>query len=413
MKQKKIIVIGAGISGLSIAKLLNDKYEVVIFEKDSQPGGLIKCDITNGHLFHKTGGHVFNTKRKDVLEWFWHQFNREKEFIKKDRNSVVSMSDGRIISYPIENHVYQFTEDLTKRVIQDLISMANNKRKDPNNFEDFLRFRFGETLYKEYFQPYNEKIWRRPLKSVPISWLEGKLPMPTLEEIIYNNIIHLEEKQFVHSTFYYPRCGGSQFIANRLSEGIKIRYNTIVHSLEKKAEGWFVNGEQCDKVIFCGNIKDLPRLTRGKELSAYTKSIESLHAHGTTTVLCEIDENPYTWVYMPSRLYEAHRIICTGNLSPSNKGNNIMSATIEFTDYFSEDEILDNLKRIPLNPKYVTHNYCEFTYPIQGGDTRQLILALKKLYEPNGLFLLGRFAEWEYYNMDAAIGAALELSKKL
>lgn len=67
-------------------------------------------------------------------------------------------------------------------------------------------------LYREYFQPYNEKIWKRDLTTVPLSWLEGKLPMPTLKEILYNNFIHLEEKNFVHSTFFYPRYGGPNFL---------------------------------------------------------------------------------------------------------------------------------------------------------------------------------------------------------
>lgn len=409
----KIIVIGAGISGMSIANLLKDRYNVVILEKANRPGGMIKCDRVNGHLFHRTGGHVFNTKRKDVLNWFWEQFDRETEFIKADRNSVVSMADGRIVAYPIENHAYQFSDDMMKRFIQDLISMAANKPKEPTNFEEFLRSRFGETLYKEYFKPYNEKIWRRPLTNVPLSWLAGKLPMPTLEEIIYNNFNHIEEKQFVHSSFYYPKNNGSQFIADRLAKDLNIRYNTDVKSIEKNENGWLVNGEQCDKVIFCGNIKDLPIIVKNVDLNDFKEGIQLLEAHGTTTVLCEIDDNPYSWIYMPSLEHKAHRIICTGNFAPSNRNNGTMSATIEFTDYISKEDILNNLKKIPCNPKYLAHNYCEYTYPIQSPGTREFINHIKKYCEAKGLYLLGRFAEWEYYNMDVAMGAALDLNTKL
>lgn len=34
---KKIAIIGAGISGLSIAQLLKDRYEVTVFESASKP----------------------------------------------------------------------------------------------------------------------------------------------------------------------------------------------------------------------------------------------------------------------------------------------------------------------------------------------------------------------------------------
>ena len=56
-----------------------------------------------------------------------------------------------------------------------------------------------------------------------------------------------------------------------------------------------------------------------------------------------------------------------------------------------------------------SNNYEKYTYPIQKDDTRCLIKQLKDTLEPNGIYLLGRFAEWEYYNMDVAIGAALDL----
>lgn len=410
----KIIVIGAGVSGLSIAHLLSDRYEVAILEKSDRPGGLIKCDRVNGHLYHKVGGHVFNTKRKDVLDWFWPFFDKDNEFTKADRNSVVFMDDGKWVPYPIENHVYMLNEDILNGFISDLISMAKAPVGEPQNFEGFLRTRFGETLYRVYFQPYNEKVWRRNLSHVPLSWLAGKLPMPTLKEMIYNNFKHIEEKAFVHSSFYYEKEGGSQFLANRLAEGLDIKYNTQVNSINKTDKGWNVNGMLCDKVVFCGNIKDLPNILSGVNISdCFKEMIENLESHGTTSVLCEIDDNPYSWIYMPSRQHQSHRIICTGNFAPSNRGNGIMSATIEFTDYISEGDILENLKYIPLHPKYITHEYAQYTYPIQEENTRSNISELKKVTEANGLFLLGRFAEWEYYNMDAAMGAALDLNSRI
>lgn len=253
---KKIVVIGAGVSGLSIARLLVDGgNKVTVIEKEDKPGGLIKCDNINGCLYHKVGGHVFNTKRKDVLEWFESIFDKEKDFSKADRNSVVSMPDRRLINYPVENHAYQFTPVLLDEFIDNLQGMIKNgdTKGEPTNFAEFLYFRFGAMLYREYFQPYNEKIWKRDLTTVPLSWLEGKLPMPTLKEILYNNFIHLEEKNFVHSTFFYPRYGGSQFLANKLAEELDIRYNTQVVSLEKRNECWLVNNDCFDQVIFCGN----------------------------------------------------------------------------------------------------------------------------------------------------------------
>ena len=64
-------------------------------------------------------------------------------------------------------------------------------------------------------------------------------------------------------------------------------------------------------------------------------------------------------------------------------------------------------------PKYITHKYTKYTYPVQDSKTRVLINDVKHVLEKDNIFLLGRFAEWEYYNMDAAIGAGMDLAKKI
>ena len=420
----KIAIIGAGISGLVSAQLLKSKHEVFVFEKEDRPGGLIKCSRVNGSLFHTCGGHVFNSKRQDVLDWFWSIFQREDEFTKTDRNSCVFMDKNGTslehdnIPYPIENHVYFFDEATQKRFYEDLeeidkVKGLNAQFTDYESFGDFLRWRFGKTLYELYFQPYNEKVWRRDLTTVPMSWMEGKLPMPTTQEMRDNNAYKVEEKAFVHSTFWYEKKDGSQYIADKLAEGLDIIYNTDIDSLEYKNGKWIVCGQEFDKVVFCGNIKDMVKMIKGIDVDPFKSPVDALEYHGTTAVFCEIDKNPYSWIYQPSRRHESHRIICTGNFSPTNNDKAVpkgrITATIEFTDEISKEDILDNLKRIPLNPKYISHKYNQYTYPIQDANTRGMIKDLKTALAPNGFHFTGRFADWEYYNIDVAIGAAMDL----
>lgn len=425
----RYVVIGAGVSGLSTANFLQEKgHGVVIYERDSRPGGLIKCRRVNGNLFHTCGGHVFNSKRQDVLDWFWSKFIKEDEFTKTDRNSCVFMDKNGTslehddIPYPIENHIYLFDEATQKTFYEDLeeidrVKGHNAKFTDYANFGDFLRWRFGKTLYGLYFKPYNEKVWRRDLTTVPMSWMEGKLPMPTTQEMRDNNANKVEEKAFVHSTFWYEKKDGSQYIANKLSEGLDIRYNADIDSIQYIGGRWEICGEMYDRVIFCGNIKDMVRIVKGVDVEPYMSSVDALEYHGTTAVFCEIDRNPYSWIYQPSRRHESHRIICTGNFSKTNNDSSVpenrITATIEFTDEISKEDIIDNLKRIPLNPKFLDHVYNKYSYPIQDANTRGMIKELKGILAPTGFYFTGRFADWEYYNMDVAIGAAMDLVKVL
>lgn len=425
---KRVAIIGAGVSGLSTAHFLKNKYEVKLFERNNNPGGLIRCQRINGSLFHTCGGHVFNSKRQDVLEWFWSQFDKERNFTKTDRNSCVFMDKNNssleydCIPYPIENHMYLFDESIQNAFYEDLkeidrIKGSDAKFTDYDSFGDFLRWRFGKTLYNLYFLPYNEKVWRRNLSTVPMSWMKGKLPMPTTQEMRDNNLNRVEEKVFVHSSFWYEKKDGSQYIADKLAEGLDITYNSDINSIEYTNGKWIVHKEEFDTVVFCGNIKDMIKMIKGVDVGAFKVPVNALEYHGTTAVFCEIDKNPYSWIYQPSRYHESHRIICTGNFSPTNnsallpKGR--ITATIEFTDGISKEAILDNLQRIPLHPKYVTHQYNKFTYPIQSVETRKMISDLKHVLQPFNFYFTGRFADWEYYNMDVAIGAAKDVCETM
>jgi protoporphyrinogen oxidase len=410
----KIAVIGGGISGLSAARILGSRYDVTIFEAQNRPGGLIKCDKVEGSLFHRTGGHVFNSKRQDVLDWFWSHFDRDKEFIKAKRNAVVSMSDNSTVPYPIENHIYLFNEETQKSFIKDMLEIASGPKKEPENFKEFLVGRFGKTLYDLYFEPYNYKVWRTDLTKVPLTWLVGKLPMPTTEEMIYSNMNHLQEEKLVHSSFYYAKENGSQFIINRLAEGLNIVCDSPVREMKKQGKQWLIENQLFDKVIYCGNIKKIPLLVKEEiDIRDFVQPISELDSHGTTTAFCEVEEIPYSWVYLPSREHESHRVICTGNFSDTNNAAGKMTATIEFTDYISEEDIIDNLSKIPFAPKMLTYNYEKYTYPIQNKTTKKMIGDLKEVLGKESIYLLGRFAEWEYYNMDTAIGAAMDLDKIL
>ena len=409
--KKRIAIIGGGISGLTVANMLKDCFNVVVFERESTPGGLIRCKNVEGNLFHTCGGHIFNSKRQDVLDWFWTRFNREEEFVKADRNSVIDMGNGKMIPYPVENNIYLLEEKIQREIVKDWLHIANNNAI-VSDFEEFLRRRFGETLYSLYFKPYNEKIWRRDLQQVSLAWLEGKLPMPSVDEMIVNNINHIREKEFVHSSFWYERHGGSQLIADRLSENVNIEYNSNIQSINRTNwGGWNVNGKEFDIVVFCGNLKELPSILGRIDISSFHAEIDGLEYHGTTSVFCEIADNPYSWVYLPSSEHQAHRIICTGNFSPNNNVPGKTTATIEFTDEISKEDILRSLSKIPFCPKYITHQYNRYTYPIQDAKTREMIKSLKDVLSPEGFYFTGRFADWEYYNMDVAIGAAMDLCK--
>lgn len=411
---EKIAIIGGGISGLSCARLLGSRMQTVVFERMDRPGGLLKCERHDGSLFHTCGGHVFNTKYKRVADWFWSIFNRDRDFVKAVRHAAVCMPNNLFVNYPIENNVYQLDEGTQRAFRADLERMMAMPREQAENFDQFLKIQFGPTLYKLYFKPYNDKIWGRDLREIPLSWLDGKLPMPTPQEMLEANAKHVEENKFVHSSFYYPKFDGSQFLIDRLSKGVEVRTGVDVRRMRKTADGkWRFGDEEFDAVIYCGSVKDVCKIFEGLELGGFDSKIAGLESHGTTALFCQIDPNPYSWVYQPNPAHASHRIICTGNFAASNNAPGVMTATIEFTGEIAIEQAKAMLSLMPFSPRYITHHYTPVTYPIQHHDTRDVIESVKEYLERDNVYLCGRFAEWEYFNMDVAIHSAMQLSDRL
>lgn len=414
----KIAVIGSGISGLSIANMLNKVHDVVVYERGNKPGGLIKCERVNDCLFHKVGGHVFNSKNDKVLEWFWSHFNKDEDFVLAKRNAKV-LFGNKIIGYPIENFLYEFPKHHVKQIIEELLNIQQQAKISPfeyPNFEEFLKGNFGKTLYEIYFRPYNSKIWNIDLASVSMRWLEGKLPMPNLQQIIESNVLRETESDMVHASFYYPKEGGSQFIVDRLKRDINIICDVDVENVVSVDDHYLIDQVKYEKIIYCGDIRKLPKLFKKllSENNVDVRYLEGLRSNGTSNLFCESDDNDISWLYIPEEFTKAHRIIYTGNFSETNnRGSQRKTCVVEFSGEVSLEQMKEEIKKLPGNLKPLAYNHEANSYVIQDNLTRSVVQKAKETLEHKGVYLLGRFAEWEYYNMDKAVEAAFSVNEKL
>ncbi|HUC81395.1 MAG TPA: hypothetical protein VMR70_10790, partial [Flavisolibacter sp.] len=288
------------------------------------------------------------------------------------------------------------------------------------NFRDFLVHNFGTKLYELYFGPYNSKIWNTDISKVPLEWLEGKLPMPQLKEIILSNILKREEETMVHASFWYAKRGGSQFIVDRLSEGLRIHLSTPLSTLTSLGRKQVVLNHGAfvaDHLVYCGDVRKLSQIVNisDPELKEAMHTVENFASNGTSNVLCETDDTAISWLYLPEEKYKAHRIIYTGNFSETNNEgpSGRKTCVVEFSGKHNPEDMVEELKRLPGNLTPLAFNYEPNSYIIQDHETRAKVRLLKQHLAKYNIHLLGRFAEWEYYNMDKCIEAAMDLSQHI
>ena len=122
----KVGIIGAGISGLSLGQLLKSAYDVEIYECDSEIGGIAKIKVVDGIPYHMVGGHCFNSKNSDVMDFVFNKLPKE-HWHAVERSARIFFK-GYLIDYPIEysiSQIAQFDEDLAYQISYDFLTTSD------------------------------------------------------------------------------------------------------------------------------------------------------------------------------------------------------------------------------------------------------------------------------------------------
>ena len=414
-KSKNIIgIVGAGISGLSVARELERGATTTLFEKERTAGGLLRCSNESGVLYHRVGGHVFNAKTKVTKDKFFNIVGGEKHFIKHERSASIEL-DGSKIGYPIEDHIYQLPVSDVKNIISELLELTGRVCCS-KNFKELLVNTFGRTLCEKYFFPYNEKVWMGALENISVKWLEGKFPQPSVEDLLYNNVMKRQEKSMVHAQFYYPKDGGSQFVVDRFAEGQDIVTDFSVDSISAKDGKVLLNEQYAfDALVYTGDITKAAAVFQidNDRLNELLEKCKRLRSRGLQNALVRGGKHEGSWTYLPATELKSNRVIHTGNFSEKNSPDGVSSGVVEFAEALPLEELEHQVKLIDPDYEVVAHNFIEKAYVIQDDDTSGIILEVKEILRDYNIYLLGRFAEWQYYNVDKCMEAAAKLSSQI
>ena len=100
--EKKIVVIGAGISGLTSAYLLNkEDFDVTVLESRERVGGSIESISENGFLFDRGPNSALETT--PIISQLVDELNLKDEFVyaNKQGNKRYILRDGKLLALPM------------------------------------------------------------------------------------------------------------------------------------------------------------------------------------------------------------------------------------------------------------------------------------------------------------------------
>lgn len=399
-------IIGAGVTGLALGRLLSKKFDVEILESKSHIGGIASTQKINNMTYHPVGGHCLNSKHLDVMEFIFAVMAREN-FNQIKRNAKILFKDT-FISYPVEfaiKEIYEIDSGLAFNITKDFL---NTKQQDSRNLEEWFVNNFGYTLAQEYFIPYNKKIWRSDLKQMDHDWVADKLPTPSSYEF-FESLIKHKLDTMPHLKFYYPISNNQNDFLTALGDNLNIVLDYQVDTIHKENKAWIVNNQrQYDILINTAPLDQLMEYLTDVP-SGIRAAAKLLRYNKVSTMLWESEIQNFTWLYMPSERIKFHRAINIGSFF-TPKSNCIITEAVGEVDYDTmrmEGEKL-NFLNYPL-----AHNISQHAYVIFDKNTKNVKKTLFSFLQNIELITAGRFGEWEYYNMDICIKRALEISNRL
>lgn len=435
----KTAILGAGLTGITLARLLHEKGdEVTVLEREPEYGGLCRSMTNSGFTFDIGGSHIIFSRDTQVLTFMRDVLGRNS---KQNKRNTKIFYKGLFIKYPFENGLSQLPKDdlyfCINEFIKTLIAVEKGQIAPPSNFREWINYTFGKGIADLYMIPYNEKIWKYPTELMSMHWVEGRIPRPPVEDVI-KSAIGIETEGYTHqSVFSYPLKGGIEAmvreIATPVEENIQTGFN--VSSIRKSGGDFIISDKRreisAQRLISTIPLQELlPCLEQVPE--KVKKACSELKYNSIACVLIGIKGSvpDISWMYVPEKeLGLFNRISFPSNYSPHVAPSGHSSILVEIT-YREGDEasamldrdIIDHVVNALSNMKiiktkddvvYSAVMRQKYAYVIYDLEYQKNIAIVKEYCAKTGISLVGRFAEFEYLNMDGCIRNAMNFVRDL
>jgi protoporphyrinogen oxidase len=247
-----VVVLGAGLAGLAAAfELRRAGVEVTVIEKEDYAGGMA-TSWKRGDYWLDHGPHRFHSRDKQLIEHLYEVL--DNEVVIRDRLSRIYMQ-GKFFHYPLkaQNVLANMPKGVLLRAGWDYlwIRMVQWFRTIPDdNFENWVKKRFGRTLYEIFFGSYTSKAWKMPCTEISADWASQRISQANLWDTVKKTLMPPKggEVRSLVSEFWYPATGGIGQIGRKYAEKIA-RMGGTVH-LEAPLERLEIENQRVKRVVF-------------------------------------------------------------------------------------------------------------------------------------------------------------------
>ena len=353
------LIVGAGLFGSIFAYEANKRgKKCLVIDKREHLAGNIYCEDVDGINVHKYGAHIFHTSNEEV----WKYINKFAEF-NNYINSPVALYKNELYNLPFNMNTFNklwgvITPEQAKAKIEE--QKAQLDIGEPSNLEEQALSLVGTDVYEKLIKGYTEKQWGRSATELP-SFIIKRLPL----RFTYDN-------NYFNDRYQGIPIGGYTKIIEKMLDGIEVKLNTDYFKEYK-------NTDIAEKIVFTGMIDEFFEYQLGvleyRSLRFEHERMDCDNYQGNAVVNYTEREVPYT------------RIIEHKHFEFGKQTHTVIT------------------KEYPQNWEKGDEPY----YPINNERNNGLFAQYKELAQKHSNVIFGgRLGNYQYYDMDKVISAALE-----
>jgi protoporphyrinogen oxidase len=416
---KKTVIIGSGLTGLSTACHLKDSY--ILVEEDSIPGGMASSGNVKGFIFDKAG-HLLHFKT-DYLKKFIYSITVDSAISRHKRLSWI-YSKNTYTRYPFQINTYKLPPD----VIRDcLLKMAETqpsiKKNTIDNLRDWILENFGEGIATHFMFPYNRKLWKTPLNTIGIDWVDKFIPKAQLGSAIRGAVSDFKKGFGYNRIFYYPDKGGIQTVSDALFSRVqnKVFFNAKVISICLKSRTiTLASGSTIgfDRIVSTMPLPELIKIIKYAP-SNIKDMVNNLRYVSVFNLNLGIDRDNISdkhWIYFPENKFIFYRVGFFSNFSnqvvPCGKSS--LYAEVSYTKdkplkYQSNKlkrKIVQDLNKAGILKKndiiLAEKSYnIKYAYPVCSKN--MFTKVIDEFLKSHNIYSIGRYGSWRYLSMEESM----------
>lgn len=419
MKKTKHLIIGAGLSGITLARYLEKDYLIV--EKENEPGGFCRT-IRKKDFVWDYAGHFFHFKTDEFKELF-KKLMDPKDIIYNEKCTKI-LYKNKLIDYPFQTNIHQLDKEDFIDCLYDLFNKV--EKEEYENFLDMLYGKFGKSIVDIFLKPYNEKLYAIDLKKLDKDAMGRFFPYADKEAIINN--MKSDNASTYNDEFMYLKNGAGSYI-DVLYDGINqdnVLLNTTVKSINiEEKSALLSNGEEVryKYLLNTAPLNVFLKLINDKKISELEKSLSYNKVLVFNLGFNKKSENfkKEHWIYLPEKDINFYRMGFYDNIMGTDKLSMYIEIGFGKNDkIYAEKELektLQNLKKINvIDDSYILEAHSTIimdpAYVHINTNTNKEIISLKKKLQENNVYTIGRYGSWTYCSMEDCMVEAKELVEK-